>query len=229
MTTKRMDYDLFDVILENAFSKAFKQELNEYEASAKGFSDAAPTKQHKKSARKAYHRNQRKAFGYTTIIQRGIVSLLILFSIWNAMMLCSPAVQAAVKGTVTEFFDKYISFRFSKENSVLSVGTHKFGYLPDGYELSESRGSNGYEKFVFKNGNDEISLRMMASSITEVGIDGENRTMQPLAIKDYAAYALIPEDTSEPTIVIWGNESCSYVLSGHLEFSELVNMAGSIS
>ena len=60
--------DFMKLAMENAFSEAFKQELNEYEASAKVFSGAAPTKQQKKSERKAYHRNQRKAFGYTTII-----------------------------------------------------------------------------------------------------------------------------------------------------------------
>lgn len=227
MPTKQINDELFEVILKNAFSESFKRDLEKYESFATTFSDAVPTKEHKKCAQKAYRKKMRKLFDYVSALKKIIASILIVFSIWNALMLCSPTVQAAVKDTIIEFFDKYISFDFSKNDDFIVIGTYKIGYIPSGYQQIESKTSGRYEKYVFSNGIDDINLRIMSGSISEVRADSENREMQPIKVKDYVAYALLHNDSDEPTVVIWGDENCSFLLTAKLNLTELTKIANS--
>lgn len=228
MPTKQINDELFEVILKNAFSESFNRELERYESSATTLSSAVPTKEHKKCAQKAYRNKTRKPFDCVATLQKITASILIVFSIWNALMICSPAVQAAVKDTIVEFFDKYISFDFSKNDDFIIVGTHKIGYIPSGYQLTQSKTTERYEKYIFSNGTDDINLRIMSSSISEAGVDSENRMMQPVKIKSYVAYALLHDDSNEPTIVIWGDENRSFLLTANLSLNELTKIANSI-
>ena len=227
MSTNQIDNELFEVILQNAFSESFNRKLESYEASAATLSDAVPTRKQKKRAQKAYKRALRKPLNCIIALRRAAVAALIVFSILNALMLCSPKVQAAVKETIIGFFDKYTAFDFSNNDDFITVGTYKIGYVPSGYQLIESKTTKGYDKYTFSNGSDDIDLRIMSSSISEVGIDRENRAMKPVKIKDYVAYTLIHNDSNEPTIVIWGDENRSFFLAGKLSLSELTKIANS--
>ena len=108
------------------------------------------------------------------------------------------------------------------------VGTHAVGYIPNGYKLIDTITAEGYEKYIFSNGNDNIYLRIMSTGISEVGVDSENRTMRPVEIKDYVAYALLHNDSEESTVVIWGDENCSFTLTANLSLSQLVKIANSL-
>ena len=227
MSTKQMNDELFEVILENAFSESFNRELKRYEASATTLLDAEPTKEHRKRAQEAYKRKTRTPLNSVTILQKIAVAILVVFSIWNALMLCSPTVQAAVKDTIAEFFNKYISFDFSKDDNFITVGTHRLGYVPNGYRLIDSRAINEYEKHIFSNGTDDIRFRIMPSSIAEVKADYEKRRMQPVKVKNYVAYALLHNNPNEPTMVIWGDENSSFILMGKLSLTELTKIANS--
>lgn len=227
MSTKQMNDELFEVILENAFSESFNRELKRYESSATKLSSVKPTQEHKRCAQRAYKMKTRTPLNGVTVLQKIAVAILIVFSIWNALMLCSPTVQAAVKDTIVEFFDKYISFDFSKNDDFIIVGTHKIGYIPSGYQLTQSKTTEKYEKYIFSNGTGDINLRIMSSSISEVGVDSENRMMQPIKIKSYVAYALLHDDSDEPTIVIWGDENRSFLLTAKLNLTELTKIANS--
>ena len=108
MSTKQVNDELFDVILENAFSESFNRELERYEAFATKLSDATPTNEHRKCAQDAYKKKTRPKLIRIATLRRIAVAILIVLSIWNVLMLCSPTVQAAVKDTLGNFFDKYI-------------------------------------------------------------------------------------------------------------------------
>ena len=222
-----MNDELFEVILENAFSESFNRELKRYESSATKLSSVKPTKEHKRCAQRAYKMKTRTPLNGVTVLQKIAVAILIVFSIWNALMLCSPTVQAAVKDTIADFFDKYICFDFSKNEDFIIVGTHKIGYVPNGYQMTDSVKLERYEKYVFSNGANEIDLRIMSSSISEAGADIENQKTQPVKIKNYVAYALLHNDPNEPTIVIWGDENRSFSLTGKLSLAELTKIANS--
>lgn len=228
MTSNQMNEELFDVILKNAFSDSFNRELDAYEAAATELTNMTPSKEHHKIAQKVYKKKMRRNIGYATILQRTAASILIVFSIWNAVMLCSPSVQAAVVDTIVEFFDKYVSFDFSSKDDNVVVGTHTVGYIPNGYKLIDTITTEGYEKYIFSNGNDNIFLRIMSTGISEVGVDSENRTMRPVEIKDYVAYALLHNDSDESTVVIWGDENCSFTLTANLSLSQLIKIANSL-
>lgn len=222
-----MNDELFEVILENAFSESFNRDLKRYEASATTLLDAEPTKEHRKRAQEAYKRKTRTPLNGVTMLQKIAVAILVVFSIWNALMLCSPSVQAAVKDTIVGFFDKYITFDFSRNDDFITVGTYKLGYIPNGYQLIKSKTTQSYEKYTFSNGNNDIYLRITSSSISEVEVDSENQMMKPIKVKDYVAYALLYDDPNEPTMVIWGDENRSFILMGNLSLAELTKIANS--
>ena len=67
----------------------------------------------------------------------------------------------------------------------------------------------------------------MSSSISEVEIDSEKQIVQPVKIKSYVAYALLHDDSDEPTVVIWGDENRSFTLRGNLSLDELTKIANS--
>ena len=86
MTSNQMNEELFDVILKNAFSDSFNRELDAYEAAATELTNMTPSKEHHKIAQKVYKKKMRRNIGYATILQRTAASILIVFSIWNAVM-----------------------------------------------------------------------------------------------------------------------------------------------
>ena len=228
MSTKQVNDELFDVILENAFSESFNRELERYEAFATKLSDATPTKEHRKCAQDAYKKKTRPKLIRIATLRRIAVAILIVLSIWNVLMLCSPTVQAAVKDTLGKFFDKYICFDFSKNDDFITIGSYKLGYITSGYRIIESSTIEEYEKYVFSNGTDDIRLRVMPSSISKAESDIEKRKMQPIHIRSYVAYALLNDDSTEPTVVIWGDENRSFILIGNLSLAELTKIANSL-
>ena len=58
-------------------------------------------------------------------------------------------------------------------------------------------------------------------------IDRENRKIHPVKVKDYIAYALLHNDSSEPTILVWGDKDRSFGLTGKMSLDELTKIAKS--
>lgn len=220
--------ELLDAVIKNAFTEVFQKEMEELEAEAPKFDDKRPQEEYLKIERQAYKKTQRKPINFWSVSRRIVASILVVLGLGGIILFCVPEVKASVLDTVVEFFENYVGFDFSTNKTEIQLGEHTLYYLPKGYELTDSMESPAYNEYVFTNEDNIIILTGMMNDITEIGLDDENRTIQPITIHEYIAYALIPNNPEEDNMIIWGNEKQSFILEGSVSLDELIRMAKSI-
>ena len=220
--------ELLDAVLKSAFTDAFQQEMADLEADAEQYKDRRPTEEQMKAERRAYKKSLRKPTRVWSVARRIAASFLIVLGLGGAVLFFVPEVKAAIVDTIVEFWDTHVSFHFSKSNVEIQLGDHTLYYLPKGYELTDKLEMHSIGEYTFSNENDEIVLICMKESVSPPKIDDEQKSLQNLEIYDYEAYAMIPKNPEETSVVIWGNEKQCFMLEGKISLKELTRIAKSI-
>lgn len=220
--------ELLDAVLKSAFTDAFQQEMAELEADAEQYKDRRPNDAQMKAERRAYKKALRKPIQVWSVARRIAASFLIVLGLGGAVLFFVPEVKAAIVDTIVAFWDTHVSFHFSKSNVEIQLGEHTLYYLPKGYELTDKLETSSTSRYIFTNTTDELILYCMADIATAPKIDSEQRTIQTIELAGYEAYALLPNDANNETLLIWGNETRSFMLKGNLLLSELITIARNI-
>lgn len=221
--------ELLDAVLKSAFTDAFQQEMADLEADAEQYKDRRPTEEQMKAERRAYKKALRKPIQVWSVARRIAASFLIVLGLGGAVLFFVPEVKAAIVDTIVEFWDTHVSFHFSKSNVEIQLGEHTLYYLPKGYELTDKLETPVFSQYEFTNGSDSITLKCMKNDISRIETDNETCTIQSIEIPGYTAYALIPNTSQNILTVIWGNETQSNILEGHLDLKEMIKIAKSIN
>ena len=225
---KHSNDELLDAVIKSAFTEVFQKEMEELEAESANYDDKRPSEEHLRIERQAYKKTQRKPVAFWNVSRRIVASILVVLGLGGIVLFCVPEVKASVVDTVIEFFENYVGFDFSTNKTEIQLSEHTLYYLPKGYELTDSIETPGYNEYVFTNEDNIIILTGMMNDITEIGLDDENRTIQSITIHEYIAYALIPNNPEEDSMIIWGNEKQSFILEGSVSLDELIRIAKSI-
>lgn len=221
--------ELLDAVLKSAFTDAFQQEMADLEADAEQYKDRRPTEEQMKAERRAYKKSLRKPTRVWSVARRIAASFLIVLGLGGAVLFFVPEVKAAIVDTIVEFWDTHVSFHFSKSNVEIQLGEHTLYYLPKGYELTDTIKTASIARFIFTNkNNDEIILHCMADTVSPPDIDYERRTIRTVEIPNYEAYALLPDNTNDGIVIIWGDQTQSFMLKSNLPLDELIDIAKSI-
>lgn len=220
--------ELLDAVLKSAFTDAFQQEMADLEADAEQYKDRRPTEEQMKAERRAYKKSLRKPTRVWSVARRIAASFLIVLGLGGITMFCVPEVNAVIIGTIVEFLDNHVDFNFSKNSSEVQLGAYTLNYLPKGYVLTDSTEAYTICRYTFTNNNERIVLHCLKNSLSQISSDDENRTMMPIEITNYVAYALIPKtlDNEETEItIVWGNEESCFMLKGNLSLKEMTKIA----
>ena len=207
MKNKKLNEDLFEVMLESAVTDSFRHEMDQLDKESQSYLHLQPTEAQKKSEWKAYKKAVRKKAGAAVVLRRAAVAVLILFSVGSVLMLSMPTVRAEVFGAISGFFEEYVLVKFSEPSEEIVLGRYTLAYLPKGYSLTDSKELSLQSTYTFTRGSDTLILRCMKKSVSNVYIDTENHTVQKLEITGNPAYVLIPDDKQQNTILVWGMNS----------------------
>ena len=225
---KHSNDELLDAVIKSAFTEVFQKEMEELEAESSNYDDKRPSEEHLRIERQAYKKTQRKPAAFWNVSRRIVASILVVLGLGGIVLFCVPEVKASIVDTVIEFFENYVGFDFSSSKTEIQLSEHTLYYLPKGYELTDSIETPGYNEYVFTNEDNIIILTDMLNDITEIVVDDENCTIQSINIHKYTAYALIPNNPEEDSMIIWGNEKQSFILEGSVSLDELIRIAKSI-
>ena len=220
--------ELLDAVLKSAFTDAFQQEMADLEADAEQYKDRRPTEEQMKAERRAYKKALRKPVRVWSVARRIAASFLIVLGLGGAVLFFVPEVKAAIVDTIVEFWDTHVSFHFSKSNVEIQLGEHTLYYLPKGYELTDKLETPVFSQYFFENDTNIIFLDIANNDISKIEMDNENCIIETVEIPYYTAYAIIPNDHSDASTIVWGNEELSFTLEGNLSINELVRIAKSI-
>ena len=127
-----------------------------------------------------------------------------------------------------KLFDHYVSISFSDEEP-LRLGEYQLAYLPKGYALSYSREGRISSNYRFSDGENELSLVITRSPYSNIMIDNEYHTFEPVEIGGMSGCKAIPTDATRDVMLVWGDETWSYMLNGKVPIETLVRMAKSLA
>lgn len=222
---KQAGDELLDAVIKNAFTEVFQKEMEELEAEAPKYDDKRPQEEYLKIERQAYKKTQRKPVAFWNVSRRIVASILVVLGLGGIVLFCVPEVKASVVDTVIEFFENYVGFDFSSSKTEIKLEAYTLNYFPRDYVLTDSKEMHTYCRYTFSNNDDRIVLHCLNNSLSQISSDDENRTMMPIEITNYVAYALVPEAPDTEITIVWGNEEICFMLKGNLPLKEMVKIA----
>ena len=219
--------ELLDVILKKAFTESSEKEIAEYEKEAENYAHITPTQQQKQKARRAFRAART---GKASDAGRIAASVVLALCLGIAAILAVPSARASLTDSFFQIYDTHITYR-KRDSVVLRDITVQF--IPEGYYYKPSATIElGHLcDYTFVNSEDKrISLFCASSdSPPKIAVDNEHHTQQEVAIPGAThAYAMVPENIEEFTVVIWETEKYIFMIDAPLPLQELLRMARSI-
>lgn len=250
-----MSVNVQNEVFNGYLTACFKQFLAEEEAKLP--SDEEISKMYpkaKKVPRKYIRRAKAKKYNkplYRVYLRRAATVCLVLLSLAFGVIIAAEGVREAIADTVMTWFDKYTNFDFSKSNESALPGKNnseakennsdtnadvvlqyisdlKIGYIPEGFELSESIEDPGYRHYIYYNEvGDYIFIGIYDSESTETGIDNEDVEYEKI-ITDGREIHVFYDEVERTGNVITGNNMYYIAITGVCEREELIKIIENI-
>lgn len=227
MRTNDTQNELFDVLLKKAFLESSEKEIAGYEKEAEKYAGITPTEKQKKQARRAYRRaNPRKSTAATRIA----ASVVLALCLGAASILAVPSVRANLSDSFFQIYDTHISYK--KMNPIV-LRDITIQFLPEGYfyKPSDTIEMRSICQYRFITSSDsKIVLHCADSQFSHgINLDNEQRTRKDVTIPGaIEAFAMIPNEGNANTSVFWETDKYVFLLSGDIDYMELLRMARSI-
>ncbi len=233
--------DVFDDLLAAAFNEYLEGELSKLPSDEKlAEMYPIPMKQMRKVQRYA-RRLRYRTYKPLVYLKRVAVACLIIISLITAVLAVSPTVRDAIKETFSkkkkmtttvihdgnevkvDFYDPYQTVRVPFDIYQLNIG-----YVPEGFELSDSIENRGTIEYIYNNAEGEyLVISISISGVTSYWLDTE--------VSDYQEFKINGDDgcmsyNSEfgTGALVFGNDIYSVVIAGVVEKSELFTIARNI-
>ena len=184
-------------------------------------------------------------------LKRVAVVCLIILSVTFGTLLTVEGVREEIADTVMSWFDKYAKFDYSKSNVSALPGKNnseaeennsdtnadvvfqymydlKIGYIPEGFELSESFEETEYREYFYYNEVGELLLiGIYNSEFSSVGVDNEDVEYEKI-ITDGREIHVFYDEVERTGNVITGNSSYYIAITGVCEKEELIKIIENI-
>ena len=231
MINKSVDEAVFDSILTRAFRDAVKADMEE----DKNTAPVKLTPEHLKAERRAYNKYEamERQLDKRSIhprLRRAVSAVLIAGCVGFVTMISIPKVRAAVAEVVIEFFEKYVSFDFTRSgDSSAREGEYTFGYIPDGFELVEQYEDPLTKECVYKDGNgSELSILYVPTKNTILMNDIENAEYSEIEINGYRAYIMDSAAYNNARLLFDDGKNV-FTIVGNLPKEEFLKIAENIT
>lgn len=241
---RNMNDDILDGIIKTAFEEYLDRELEKVpsdEELAKMF----PVSQ--KSLKKAQRRLKEIKFRKSLpllYLQRAAIVVLVCVTVCFGVFMTSEKVRAALVDTVVEWFDKYVTIDFSKQEpdetanestdvesteTITDMSSLQIGYIPEGFELTSSTEENDHTreyKYTSTSG-DYLKICIYSSEAFQASADIELSDYEKISVNGNDAYFFYNYEEGCGSITFKYNK---YIVSISciLDKTELVKVAENI-
>lgn len=163
--------------------------------------------------------------------KRTAVAAMVVLAVSFGGLMTVQAHREKVVEFVTHVFHELTDYRFVKDapdTGAVELPDLTFGYVPEGFELTEDRLVNGGRRrhFEYKNSSGEF-FRLSQQGITADGdyhtiLDTEDAQTYPVTVNGNEG---VFNTKSGYSTIIWSNGSVVYYLSGTISPDELILIA----
>lgn len=219
---------IFDLILADALKESMRKEFEEIDKmTAEETHEFSP--QFEKKMRKLINsigRKERiKKFKHFAV--KSVVSLSIVFSLIFGGLLTQPEVFASVQNVFRKVFEKYdkyeyVSYELNEDNFNNSI---RFGYIPDGYYLSEGKYSPAYVMLTYTNEIEKIQFKYGIADGLVSYYDNEHNSYDTFKNNNIEYYYYKSNDIDFVNMLVWYDNGYSFGILAHLPKKELVKIA----
>jgi hypothetical protein len=230
---KFLNEELFEIILEKAFTEHEKEVLKSYPDDVELESKYPISK---KEIRKFKNIAKEKEYGKKLIwvyLNRAAVVVLCVISLFCALIMTSSEVRAAVENVILKWYDKYTEFVFTETPSGFvseKIEDVEIGYIPEGFEL-EFEEKLEKRRFLYyvnsANLNEDISVNIFYNADTASFFDNENLEYKKKLIDDHEIWVMYDDLKGVGSIVVIGSNITTNI-TGYLTETELIKIGRSI-
>lgn len=164
---------------------------------------------------------------YKRIALRTIVSVAAAFGLIFGGLLTQPEVFASVQNVFRRVFDKYDKYEFvSDELTVENFdNSFRFGYVPDGYYLSEGRYSPISVTLTYSNEKTDIEFQYRIADGFVANFDNEHNSYMSFYSNGIEYHYYESNDSDFYDTLVWYTDGYAFSIFAHLSKDELVKIA----
>lgn len=166
---------------------------------------------------------------------RGVACAVLALSLtFGAVMMVSPEARAAVSRWFVVHFSDHVSYQFSGEMPVQSIGRWAPTYLPDGYVQTEYIDLTNLVSILYSNGDPEMDIEFSYQLLTDGGgenLDNEWHEISSLSIHGMPASLFTATEENGLHMLLWFDEANehSFLLLSRIDSDILIRMAESVT
>ena len=221
-TEEKIVDKVLDTLIDEASAEAYRKEA-EYNAPEVTFSS-----EHERNMQKLFKNERRKYNLRRATVVTGKVACILLVVV-VAMSVAIYSVEAWRNKFFNYFFvkdapDTEITFTETKQNSY-SNDMVSIGYIPEGFELTESK--EGINNFFLNFENEKEFVQLKRNKISlKTAINTEKGTLENLRINDCEGVYIIGNSANT---LLWHDGVYTYQILSNLEKEEIIKIAESTS
>lgn len=235
----RYEDALFTLLMEKAIEEDGKEFLAENERLKNDPEAAIPAdfdRQCIKTIHQAFRRKKRRRAGRAAyrVFRQAAIAVLVAALLFATAFAVFESVRSATLNFIIDTFDDHLEFRFREDPPAADDDTSDFqvGWLPDGFELSDSGGEWPEIWLEYANpggGQIGISTYYQPPDSAEVlAVDSEGAIIEHAAINGFNA-EIITKDDIQIVIPIEEYSLIIYVLGEYVPMEDMIKIAESLS
>lgn len=150
------------------------------------------------------------------------IKVMLVAAIICALLL-SAFVFPSSRETIVEEFDIFSTFKITKDNNNRINNDIIVGYIPDGYEYTETMFIEKQVINTYYNEKRELLSITKSSSSSIVAYDNENSTSKEVYISD-VKYVFCEGESGNNSLT-WTKNDYVYRISGFIDYDELIRIS----
>lgn len=225
MINRKVDDAVFEAILKQAFCDAFTQEIEQIEAADD--QPAQPSATNRKKERWYYKKQQRKPIKAAAIVRGLAACAMFAICLVSGIMMTSAPVRAAVVDTFVGFFEKYLTVDVGNEDGAIVIGEYTMGYVPNGFELVDTRETSYFNSHTFSNGSEKFMVYFYPHNESLLKYDNEQTDLTITKINESEGYFVNSEDGI--CVLFWNLNSQTVSIESNLNMNIIKKIAENIS
>ena len=167
-----------------------------------------------------------------TIMKQVAVFILICAISFSTALVVNAQWRQQFLNWVVEIFPQFSIFTTQVEapsaSTALSQSDVVFGYLPEGYEISDVSQGRNMLKYSFLSGDGD-KLFTISFTVSKAGtksyFDTEDSKIQCVSFIDSEAYTWT---TDRMTYFIWAQDNIQFQILGNIDYAELIKIAENV-
>ncbi len=231
----KLNEDVFDAVLQRAFCDYTDERLSSYpDCSTLAKMYPLPKKEKRAFDRAAKELKYGKSLVRVYLVRAAVIFLCII-ALGTGIMMINPAVRAAARNVIIEWFNKYTHFSFvvtdADEGDFKNIEDVKIGYVPEGYKLENVNAVSENITYKYSSDNDfyeDYSIDVFRNETSDLFSDSKHSEYTRTKINGHETWIVYNDKSGGGSVILVGAK-VSVLINGKLPREEMIRIAESIS